>query len=317
MKIKVDLRQVFSDEEQKDISDEPQISNERIKTLTMNKIQNKKYRNYSFTHKYTKIASVVITLLLITSVSVFAFSNEEFPNFISQLIEINQTKVLVVGESVSNQDYLLKVHELVTDSYTGRVVVSVESISNKSKQEFSSHFMHFDCNGRGFAKSELEEYREESVKFYEISFSGAKDEQLQLAIQGMKKKIKVPLIPTVKFFDLVISENGANEYQYKINKLRLSEIGLTLEGVDTKSADNKYLYKAEILLTDGTKELIDLADTENHLDSSNNTLCDGGSGYHSGDLDNYINRSFTFAKSIPFETMKQIIINDIAYDIKH
>lgn len=316
MKINVDLKQVFSNEEQESIPEQPQIDTEKIKSLTMDKIQNKKRNPFAFTGKYTRVASVLILIVLLTSVSAFAFNVEGFSSMIGKLMGVDQSKVLVVGESVANRNYSLKVHEIVTDAHIGHVVISVEALSDKSKENFAEYRINLNYIGSGYGLSELDEYRKEYIKYYEISFSGSRREELEFSIKGMYKRVKVKLNPTVEVFNLEMPEDNSNGYQFDIATINLSELGLTLAGSDTRNDDSQYLYRIELLFADGTKTLVDAVKDKDDSPLHGNPLFGGGSGYFSGDEDDRIELSYYFRKSIPLEKIKQVIVNDIAYDVK-
>lgn len=331
----------------------PEIDIERVKKLTIRKIQKDRKGL-----KLIKAACAVIAAALVTTGSVYAFGNEGFQSLITQLTGVQQAKVLTVGEAVRNRDYKLKVHEIVTDSYVGDVVVSVEALREKSKETFESYRIDLKHIGSGYGLKELTQYREPYVKYYEISFSGAKNSynkgRLEFSVEGMREKIEVPLAPTVKVIDMDIPEDSSNGYKYKFDKLHLSEIGLTLEGKDTRNMESEYWYNAELVFSDGTKELLRKKMHENDIEaeanisgnSSNdikthddgsksvsqnleevsgktymNTFIDGrlisgSSEYSAGDRDNYVNISMSFSQNLPLDTIRQVVINDKAYDIE-
>lgn len=368
MKIKISLREIFteSDETQNinnvNNSSMPEIDVNRIKKMALSKIQqDKKRRTLLFRSRYTKAACVIAASLLITTGSVYAFTEDGFRNFICQLTGVQQTKILMVGEAISNKNYELKVHEIVTDSYVGNVVISIEALNDKSKEDFNNYRIDLNHIGSGFGLSELDEYREPYIKYYKISFSGAthkdsrNDGKLRFSVGGMKKSIEVSLSPTIERIDMDITGCNSNIYQYKFNKLHLSEIGLTLEGVDTKNAEGENWYNIELLFADGTKELLQKKMNENDIGNhtlgnvessssgvrssdgssisvSPNTatgtgkpitetsidgdLFSGGSSYHSGDNSNFVNITISFSKALPLDTIKQVIINEVAYDVE-
>ena len=366
MKINFRMHKIFArPDETNNISNNetnvPDIDLNRVKKLTMNKIQQDKNKKFLTIRSIgTKAACAVITAVVITTGSVYAFSNEGFQSIISQLTGVQQTKILMVGEAISNKDYKLKVHEIVTDSYIGDVVISVEALSDKSKKDFDNYRIDLKHIGSGQGLGELEEYRETYIKYYEISFSGAthkysrNDGKLQFSIRGMKQAIEVPLSPTVECIDKEITEDNSNGYGYRFDKLHLSEIGLTLEGTDTKNLECEYWYNVELLFADGTKKLLEKKMNENGIEAriwdiieksseakkyddgfecvsqntataSGNTITDnsiigdlnsGGSEYHSGDVGNYVNICIGFSRNLPLDTIKQVIINGIAYNIE-
>lgn len=367
MKINFRIRKIFAKpDETNNISNietsVPDIDLNRVKKLTMNKIQQEENKIFLTIRSIsTKAACAVITAVLITTGSVYAFSNEGVQSFISQLTGVQQTKILMVGEAITNRDYKLKVHEIVTDSYVGDVVISVEALSDKSKKDFDNYHIDLKHIGSGQGLGELAEYRETYIKYYKISFSGAthkysrNDGKLQFSIRGMKQAIEVPLSPTIECIDMEITEDNSNGYEYRFDKLHLSEIGLTLEGTDTRNLECEYWYNIELLFADGTKELLEKKMNENGikaripdtvenspgeakiyddgLDSFSqntattlgNTITDtsingdlkgSGSGYHSGDVGNYVNICIGFSKNLPLDTIKQVIINGITYDIE-
>lgn len=367
MKINFSMRKIFAKSNEKhnksnNETNVPDIDLDRVKKLTLNKIrQNENKKIITIRSIGIKAACAVIAAILITTGSVYAFSNEGFQSFISQLTGVQQAKVLTVGEAITNKDYKLKVHEIVTDSYVGDVVISVEALSDKSRKDFDNYRIDLKHIGSGHGLGELEEFRETYIKYYKISFSGAKhkysrnDGKLQFAIRGMKRAIEVSLSPTLKCIDAELAEDNSNGYQYSFNKFHLSEIGLTLEGTDTRKQECEYWYNIELLFTDGTKALLKKKMNEKGIDAripdslenlpSETKLYDdglesvmqnaatvsvkaitdtfidgelngGGSSYHSGDFDNYVNICIGFSRNLPLDTIKQVIINGIAYDIE-
>jgi|GEM_PF-2293607 len=340
----------------------PDIDMNRVKKLTIKKIKlDKKRIKISVRGRYAKTACAILLTAMITTGSVYALSNENIKNLVAELTGVGQSNILIVGEAVSNRDYKLRVHEIVTDSYVGDVVISVEAISSESKESFASYNINLDHIGSGCGLRELEEYREPYTKYYQISFSGAtfKDAynkgKLQFSVKGMRKVIEVSLASTVSRIDMEIpAANSSNNYRFKFNKLHLSEIGLTLEGADTRNINSEYQYNIEMIYTDGTKELLRKKFNENRINYSNDShsneesisgiindkddseyfsrntkpisgtaitemdgkLIDGVSEYLSGDKDDYIIVSMSFSKKIPMDKIKQVIINDVAYNIK-
>ncbi|MDF2985418.1 MAG: hypothetical protein K0R50_928 [Eubacterium sp.] len=339
----------------------PDIDMLRVKRLTMHKIkQDKKRIKIPFGSKYAKAACAILAAAMITTGSVYALNNEGLKNLITELTGVRQSDILMVGEAVSNRDYKLMVHEIVTDSYVGNVVISVEALSSKSKEAFANYRISLNHIGSGFGLRELEEYRESYTKYYEISFGGAtfknayNNGKLQFSVEGMRKAVEVSLASTVKRIDLVLPDADSDNYRFKFDKLHLSEIGLTLEGADTRNINCEYQYNIELLFTDGTKELLrkrlnesrnDLQNDIQHNEKEANReikhnevgsetisqnskavsretiteidgkLIQGASERLSGDKDDYIVVSMSFLKNLPMDKIKQVIINGISYDI--
>ncbi len=366
MKINFRMRKIFANSyEANNICNNeisvPDIDLNRVKRLTMNKIRQEENKKLLTIRSIgTKAACAVIAAVLITTGSVYAFRDEGFQSFISQLTGVQQTKILRVGEAVANRDYKMKVHEIVTDSYVGDVVISVEALSDNSKNDFENYRIDLKHIGSGYGLGELDEYRETFTRYYKISFSGAthkysrNDGKLKFSVRGMKQDIEVPLSSTVELMDREIAEDNSNGYEYRFNKFHLSEIGLTLEGNDTRNLDCEYWYNIELLFADGSKELLAKKMNENSIKTlipdnaknssgklkryddgvesltqntaaaTGNTIIDtsvngalnsGGSMYHSGDADNYVNVGIRFSKNLPLDTIKQVIINGVACDV--
>lgn len=298
----------------------PEINLSRVTNLTMMKIQQeKKRKTFTFNNRFARISCAIVAACIITTGGVtYAMNTDNVHEIISKLSGIPQSNVLMVGEAASNKDYKLTVHELVTDSHVGYVVISVEALREASKEHFDSYRIALDHIGSGFSVGELEQYREPNTRLYQINFTGAShafsrnDGKLRFSIDGMKSPIEVPLSPTVAPIDMDIVEHNSSAYQYQFNKLHLSEIGLSLEGVDTRSAEQDGQYKIELLFNDGTKALLQQQtnDSVEHGDWSS-----GASEYHAGDDGDYIELSMAFSKILPLNTIKQVIINDIAFDI--
>ncbi len=328
MKINVNLENVFSKiSQENNFNDDmimPEINLNAVRQRTMNKIQqDTDKKNIPFKNHYTKIACATIVVFLITSGSVFAFGNEKVKNLISQLIGIQEPQVLVVGESISNKNYTLKIHEIVTDSYVGDVIASIEAISDKSKETFNAYQLNLNHIGSSYSFRELEEQRGQFIKYYEIGFNGATyqntdkhaKKNLQFSIGGMKKIIEVPLKPTVQLINLDNLGSNSNKYKFNIHKIHLSEIGLSLEGTDTRNVNYHYWYKAELLFTDGKKILVS-KESDSKDNDNEKPFISSGSFRSSSDTDKDVTLSMSFRKSIPLHTIKQVIINDVAYDIE-
>jgi hypothetical protein len=364
MKTSIDLRKIFEEpnETKKLDANEGNVNKidiNKVKKLTINKIQqDKKKKILSFSSNCTKIACALIVATLITTGSTYAFSNEGFKNLIVKLIGIQQTKILMVGEAITNKDYELKVHEIITDSYVGHVIVSIEALRDKSKEDFDNYHIDLKHIGSGFGLGELDEYRETYTKYYEITFSGAtykdcyNDGKLQFSVEGMKRAIEVSLSPTVERIDMDITKDNSNDYKYKFNKFHLSEIGIALEGEDTRNSKCENWYNIELLFIDGTKKLLKTKMNESVVEtyipnnpvnplvevkrydngsettSQNSKVVSGKSTRDtfingdllrsssvrlSGDRDNYVIICIMFSKDIPLDTIKQVIINDTAY----
>ncbi len=315
----------------------PYIDMQRVKRLTMNKIEQGKMKiKIPFGSKYVKAACAILAAAMITTGSVYALNNEGFKNLITELTGVRQSDILMVGEAVSNRDYKLKVHEIVTDSYVGNVVISVEALSSESKEAFANYRISLNHIGSGSSLRELEEHGETYTKYYQIGFCGAtfknayNNGKLQFSVKGMRKAIEVSLASTVSRIDLEIPNADSNSYRFKFDKLHLSEIGLTLEGADTRNNNCKYKYNIELMFTDGTKELLQ---KRMNGDSSQNSkavsgeaiaaiaetdgkLIQGASETLSGDKDDYIIVSMSFSRNLPIDKIEQVIINGISYDIR-
>ncbi|MBD3917425.1 DUF4179 domain-containing protein [Paenibacillus sp. PR3] len=299
----------------------PKINLSRVTNLTMRKIQQeKKRKTYKFNNKFARIAcAIAAACILTTGGAAYAMKTDGIQVIISKLSGIPQSYVLTVGEAISNKDYKLTVHELVTDSHVGYVVLSIEALREASKEHFDSYRFALDHIGSGFSVGELDQYREPYTRFYRINFTGASnpysrnDGKLRFSTDGMKTPIEVPLSPTVSCIDKNIAEDRSSAYQYQFNKLHLSEIGLSLEGVDTRNAEHDDQYRIELLFNDGTKALLQKQSNDS---VEHGELSSGASEYHSGDDGEYVNISTAFSKALPLNTIKQVIINDIALDIE-
>src|SRR5262249_2049015 len=116
----------------------PEINLNRVKSLTMSKIQREKKRKvFTFKNRFTKVACAIVAASVITTGGVaYAFNSEGIQNIISKITGIQQSKVLTVGKSISNKNYKLTVHEIVTDSSFGYVIVSIEALNEASKEHF-------------------------------------------------------------------------------------------------------------------------------------------------------------------------------------
>ena len=304
----------------------PEINLDRVKRLTMSKIQREKKRHvFSFKSRFSKAACAVVAAFVITTGSVaYAMKAEDIKIIISYITGIQQAKVLTVGKMISNKDYQLKVHEIVTDSSLGYIVISVEALSESSKESFESYrYSSYETQivGRAIGITELHEYKEPYIRYYKIGLSGRSklnkydnDGILQFSLRGIDTPIEVSLSPTIDRIDMDITEDTTNGYQYQFKKLYLSELGLSFEAIDTKTNVMEYDYKIELLFNDGTKEL--LLQKKNEVSDHGNLL--GGWSGNSGPDTNgnyYADTFISFSKNIPIHTINKVIINDIEFDI--
>lgn len=252
----------FSNEEfsNEDIDLLEQINISRIKELTKQKIHNEEKHIHPTLHKnLLKAASIVISILCISSASVYAASNTEIRQSISEMLGISQTEILTVGDSVNGKDYKLSVLEITSDSHIGWVTISVEAISDKAKETFHSDNLlrKFSSIGSmGHSARELEELREASVKYYSYSFTAYQDyhykDGLTFQMDGIKNKIKIPIPQTIPLHEKVIYALATEIHSVTYDKMEYSELGFmlygTTENVDVSDQNQDIIIE----LLDGT-----------------------------------------------------------------
>lgn len=251
MSNKVDLHTIFQEMEEEKLSMESnddlftQVDVKRIQQLTKQKIQSEEKRKTTSIHyKIIKAAAIVGTVLCISGATVYAASNAEIRQSISSLFGISQTEILSIGESISGKDYKLTVHEIASDSHIGIVTVSVEALSEKAKHNFSSDNL-IDKFGHigsiGYSTGELEELREENVKYYSFKFSAHANNHykdgLTFTFDGISKEIKIPITQTIPLNEMTINAAATDIFPATLTKMKYSELGFTLYGtIDTTKA---------------------------------------------------------------------------------
>lgn len=300
----------------------PEINLNRVTSLTMSKIERDSNVSF-FKNRFTKVACAIVAAFLITTGgAAYVLQAEGIQNIISILTGISQSKVLTVGKTIANKDYQLKVHEIVTDSRLGYVVISVEALGEKSKEHFDSYQFRSTTIGSAYGLSELVHYREPYIKYYRIDLKGTSklqqyipnDGNLRFSLDGIDTPIEVSLSPTVDRIDMEISENTTSGFQFQFTKLHISELGLSFEAIDTDTTTQEYDYKIELLFNNGTKALL--------LLEKNRWLLEKGDLVESRTLNGnsdsngiYADAFILFSEIVPLDTIKQVIVNDIPFHI--
>lgn len=237
-----------------------QINIGRIKELTKQKIHNEEKHIHSAFHKnLLKTASIVIGILCISSASVYAASNTEIRQSISEMLGISQTEILTVGDSVKGKDYKLSVLEITSDSHIGWVTISVEAISEKAKETFHSDNLlrkFASIGSMGHSTRELEELREASVKYYSYSFTAFKDyhyeDGLTFQMDGIKNKIKIPIPQTIPLHEKAIYAPATDIHSVTYDNMEYSELGFVLYGTTENVDVSDQNQDIIIELLDGT-----------------------------------------------------------------
>lgn len=230
-----------------------QVNMDRIRQLTMEKIQKEKKEVISpFKKQLFKAAIVACTVLFIGGGTVLAATNKTVRETISSLLGISQTEILTVGESIKSKDYKLTVHEIVCDSYTGMANISVEALSPKAKETFlKDNIIHkLDRLGSvGYGLRELEELQDKYSRYFSFSFKVSdkrhKDDGLTFSMEGISKKITIPITQTIELSELAIKVPEAKGYPVSYQKLSYSELGFTLLG----TLENEEFDPENILVT--------------------------------------------------------------------
>ena len=243
MKHNIHLHQLFDKLNLEDIPVEDnstllnQVDAERIHQLTMKKIQKDRKLIFPFQRQLFKAALTACIVLCISGATVFAAANEAVRETISSLLGISQTEILAVGKSIESKDYKLFVHEIACDSYTGIVTISVEALSPKAKKTFMNDIIihklgHLGSVGYGLG--ELEDLQNGYTRYFSFSFNVGnaryKDSGLNFSMEGISKKIKIPITQTIKLAELDIEVPTTYGYSVSYQKLYYSELGFTLLG---------------------------------------------------------------------------------------
>lgn len=326
-----------------------QVNMERIHQLTMEKVRKEKKEVISpFKKQLYKAAIVACTILCIGGGTVFAATNKTVRETISSLLGISQTEILTVGESIKSKDYSLTVHEIVCDSYIGMANISVEALSPKAKETFFKDNI-IQKLGRlgsvGYGLRELEELQDENSRYFSFSFMVSdkrhQDDGLTFSMEGISKKIKIPITQTIELSELAIKVPEAKGYSVSYQKLSYSELGFTLLGtleneefdpenilisiefMDGHISEFYYFFKEQEefqsyneipapesqISTKGLETSVTNATTpseRNIIDDADDEWFSGNSGYY--DTEKVIT-TFSFTKKIDWNRVKSININ--------
>ncbi|MFT4145292.1 MAG: DUF4179 domain-containing protein [Mobilitalea sp.] len=243
MKHKINLHQLFVKLDLEDMpledstSPSHQINMKRIRQLTMEKVQKDKKSILPFQRHLFKASLAACIIFCISGVTVFAATNETVRQTISELLGISQTEILTVGKSIESKDYKLTVDEIVCDSYTGIVTISVEALSSNAKETFITDNIieklgHLGSVGYGLR--ELEELQTEYTRCFSFSFNIGnvrhKADGLNFSMEGISKEIKIPITQTLELTELDVNIPTAEGYSVSYQKLCYSELGFTLLG---------------------------------------------------------------------------------------
>lgn len=337
--------ELYSEDTQKIMN---QINYNRIKKLTKQKIKKNQRTHIYSKWSPVKAAAIIFFIICISGSAVFAAANPELRQNISNLLNINQSEILSIGQSIQGKDYELTVHEIASDSYIGHIIISMEALSEKAKQSYktSPPYKQLESIGyMGYAIGELEEIKENYKKYYIISFSSTRDYELEdgltFKLKGIHKKIHISIPQTISYKELEIKVPSTDTYAPSFFNMRYSELGFMLYGtlenkeVYTENADikfemndgsvinfyhNYYPYK-EMTFNSEKPETNNLnLDTQietaptvesDFTDYENNSSEEWFSGCTiSTGNDSSMISSYTFAKKMNWSNVKSIIIND-------
>lgn len=221
----------------------------RIHDMTLNRVYNdSKSKGITFKRNFIKAAIILCTFIGIGTATVYASSNGTVKQVIGNILGINQTEILTIGETIENKNYRLTVHEYTSDSHVGTVIISMEALSDKAKEMFKlNNNALLDKLERigsiGYGMGFIEEMGEENVKYLEINFHASREvdynDGLTFTMEGMRNKIKIPIIKTT---DLIVKEIDVREsIKYPVNyyQMEYSELGFTLLGTVDSDKMNK------------------------------------------------------------------------------
>ncbi len=216
------------------------VDMERIHDMTLNRIQNEpKSKVLPFSRSFIKAAIILCTFIGIGTATVYASSNTAIKQVIGNVLGINQTEILTIGEAIENKNYRLTVHEYASDSHVGTVIISMEALSDKAKEIFKQNnnilLTKLERLGSiGYGMGFIEEMEEENVKYLKISFSASREvdykDGLTFTMEGMKNKIKIPIIKTTELITKEIDVKESAKYPMNYSLMEYSELGFTLSG---------------------------------------------------------------------------------------
>lgn len=230
------------------------VDMERIHDMTLKHIHNdNKSQVLPFKRSFIKAAVILCMLIGIGSATVYASSNTAIKQVIGNVLGINQTEILTIGETIENKNYRLTVHEYASDSHVGTVIVSMEAISDKAKEMFKlNNNILLDKLGIlgtiGYGMGFIEELEEANIKYLKIEFNASREvdykDGLTFTMEGMRNKIKVPIIKTtlLKIKEIDVKESVSYPVNYSL--MEYSELGFTLSG----TVDTEKMNKNEIEL---------------------------------------------------------------------
>ena len=243
MKHKINLHHLFGKLDLEDIpiednfSSSHQVNTKRIHQLTMAKVQKDKKSILPFQRHLFKVSLAACIIFCISGATVFAATNETVRQTISELLGISQTEILTVGKSIESKDYRLTVDEIVCDSFTGIVTITVEALSSKAKETFMTDNIveklgHLGSVGYGLR--ELEDIQTGYTRCFSFSFNIGnmrhKADGLNFSMEGISKEIKIPITQTLELTELDVNVPTMEGYSVSYQKLCYSELGFTLLG---------------------------------------------------------------------------------------
>jgi ssRNA-specific RNase YbeY (16S rRNA maturation enzyme) len=228
------------------------VDMERIHDLTLQRIHNdNKSKVISFKRSFIKAAIILCAFIGIGTASVYAASNTAIKQVIGNVLGISQTEILTIGETIENKNYRLTVHEYASDSHVGTVIISMEALSNKAKEMFKLNnnilLGKLERVGAiGYGMGFIEELEEENIKYLKINFSASREadykDGLTFTMEGMRNKIKIPILKTTELMTKKINVEESPKYPANYHLMEYSELGFTLSG----TVDNDKMNKNEI-----------------------------------------------------------------------
>ncbi len=259
--------EVLSEEEKHVIES---VNMKRIHDRTMNLIHSEEQtRSLPYKFSFIKAAVILLAFIGIGTATVYASTNTVVKQVIGNLLNINQTEILTIGEVIENKHYRLTVHEYVSDSRNGTVIISMEALSDMAKEKFkenNNNILHeLDHLGAiGYGMGFIDEMEEENIKYLKISFTASREvdykEGLTFTMEGMKNRIRIPIIKTTPLFEKELNIVESDKYHVNFHKIEYSELGFALHGtVDDKKLNTKETPLDNISIT------IDFLDGESIL----------------------------------------------------
>lgn len=257
------MKNIFNkmDEDEVDMGvDDIKIDTNKIKELTMNKINQHRFK--SVFRKSLNMAAALVCIIAIGGSVTYALAGPIVRSYITDFLGVETGEVLLVGETLSNKNYSMTVEDFIYDGVNGQVTISVSANSLSAKESFAfdriyDKFGHFSI---GYGISELEKYMEDNKRYFDISFSKPHNQydhlvsefnDLIFTFDGIKDTIKIPLEATMDSFRRDIFVPCQGYYPVEYTSIIYSKIGFTLLGNQVNDNDSYENISIDFVLKNG------------------------------------------------------------------